>query len=97
MCCANNLCQFLQDTIAITQNFVSAANLPNVLQHLQNPALVSGCSLAERATLHDRFVAALQQHKPEVRSVRHVRPGFYYRRLGTNGDSQPCARRSSQR
>jgi hypothetical protein len=74
VCGANHLCQCLQDTVAITQNYVSAANLPNVLQHLQNPALVSGCSLAERATLHDRFVAALQQQKPEVQSVRHVRP-----------------------
>jgi hypothetical protein len=75
-CGANNLSPCLQDTVAITQNYVSAANLPSVLRHLQNPALVSGCSLAERATLHDRFVAALQQQKPEVRSVRHESSGF---------------------
>ncbi len=55
-----------QETTAITQNYVSGCNLPHVLRHLQDPNLVSGCSVEERATLHDRFVDALQDERPQV-------------------------------
>ncbi|PSC67356.1 F-box protein [Micractinium conductrix] len=56
------------DTVAVTQNFVSPANLTHVLAHLRSrsPALVSGCSKASRAGLYDRFVASLRQHRPEL-------------------------------
>lgn len=59
----------MQETVAITQNYVSACNLLRVLRHLQNPTLVSGCSSEERATLHDRFMEALQGHRPQVRQL----------------------------
>ena len=54
--------------MAVTQNFVSPANLTHVLAHLRSrsPALVSGCSKASRAGLYDRFVASLRQHRPEL-------------------------------
>ena len=32
----------------------------------RNPELVSGCSLEERETLHDRFLGALEEKKPGV-------------------------------
>lgn len=56
----------LEETIAVTQNHVSACNLPHVLRHLQNPTLVSGCGVEQRATLHDRFLDALRIHRPKV-------------------------------
>lgn len=56
------------DTVAVTQNFVSEVNLPHVLAHLRSrsPALVSGCDLAARADLYDRFRAALREHRPRL-------------------------------
>lgn len=51
------------DTIAVTQNYVSGSNLRHVLRFLgtRNPDLVSGLeSEEERRTLYDRFVEALK-------------------------------------
>lgn len=56
----------LEETLAITQNFVSACNLPFVLRHLEKPEVVSGCSPSERKTLRARFELALRKHKPEL-------------------------------
>lgn len=58
----------MQETLAITQNFVSATNLPHVLRHLENPDLISGCSTAERKTLRERFVRSLQESNPQASS-----------------------------
>lgn len=55
--------------MAITQNFVSAANLSHVLAFLKtgNPDLISGLASEEdRATLHDRFSRALRKRRPEA-------------------------------
>jgi Cupin-like domain len=60
----------LEESVAVTQNYVSAANLDHVLTFLKSPyanALVSGVnSEEERVTLHDRFLAALRKERPEV-------------------------------
>jgi len=58
----------LDDSIAITQNFVSEANLDRVLGVLatRSADLVSGLPEGERAGLHDRFVAALAEKRPGV-------------------------------
>lgn len=57
-----------QETIAVTQNYVSSAGLSAVLAFLKTGRadLVSGCAEDERADLHDRFVAALRQQRPQV-------------------------------
>ncbi len=62
----------LEPGVAVTQNFVSASNLPHVLAFLKpgkgrSDRLVSGCeSHADRARLHERFVQALERERPEV-------------------------------
>ena len=58
----------VQDSIAVTQNFVSSVGLRQCLAFLKtgNPDLVSGCLQHERTDLHQRFLAALQKHRPEV-------------------------------
>ena len=56
----------IQDTTAITQNYVSSVNLEHVLRQLCNPALVSGCGTEERATLRQRFLDALRRQRPQV-------------------------------
>lgn len=58
----------LQETLAITHNYVSTVNLPHVLKFLRSGRqdLVSGCAIHDRALLHDRFLAALQSHNPEA-------------------------------
>lgn len=58
----------LEPTVAITQNYVSSANLPYVLRFLRSGRadLVSGCSANERAGLHNRFVEVLQKHAPDT-------------------------------
>lgn len=62
--CALNL----EDSCAITQNFVSPVGLPHVLAFLRpgRADLVSGCSREDRCNLHDRFVAELRKQRPEV-------------------------------
>lgn len=60
----------LEESVAVTQNYVSAANLDYVLTFLGSPhadALVSGVKTEEeRVTLHDRFLTALRERKPHV-------------------------------
>lgn len=58
----------LQESIAVTQNYVSSANLQQVLDFLKGgrAELVSGCPFEQRGRLHDAFVGALQQHRPQV-------------------------------
>jgi len=58
----------MQESIAVTQNYVSSVNLPHVLKFLatQSEDLISGCPLADRSTLHRRFMTALEEHRPEV-------------------------------
>jgi JmjC domain, hydroxylase len=56
------------DTVAVTQNFVSEANLHAVLRVLRsrNAQLISGCPEADRRMLYDRFAAALRAARPEL-------------------------------
>ena len=51
----------VQDSFAVTQNFVSSVGLRQCLAFLKtgNPDLVSGCLQPERSALHQRFLAAL--------------------------------------
>ena len=59
----------LQESIALTQNFVSPVNLPHVLRFLATGSkeLISGCSEEDRQTIHQRLVSALQERTPQVR------------------------------
>ncbi|RAL51760.1 hypothetical protein DM860_010478 [Cuscuta australis] len=55
----------LEDSIAITQNFVSSRNLLNVLDFLRRPnarSLVSGTD--DRVNLHDKFKNAIEASRP---------------------------------
>ena len=68
--CALNL----EDTLAITQNYVSRANLRHVLNFLKSPhadVLVSGVPDEECVTLGPRFVEALERegHGELLRSI----------------------------
>jgi hypothetical protein len=58
----------MQESIAVTQNYVSSVGLSAVLAFLRTGRadLVSGCSEEDRARLHDRFVSALREHRPEA-------------------------------
>jgi hypothetical protein len=58
----------LEEAVAVTQNYVSPANLPHVLRHLRSrsPALVSGCAAEARSGLYDTFAAALRRQRPEL-------------------------------
>lgn len=62
-------CHVLQESIAVTQNYVSSANLQQVLNFLKagSTELVSGCPFEQRGRLHDAFVCALQKQRPQVR------------------------------
>jgi Cupin-like domain len=52
----------IEDSIAITKNFVSTTNLASVLQFLrQNPHNISGLPLHEREHLYDKFLTVLEQ------------------------------------
>jgi Cupin-like domain len=52
----------IEDSIAITQNFVSTTNLASVLQFLrQNPHNISGLPLHEREHLYDKFLTVLEE------------------------------------
>ena len=66
----------MQETLAITHNYVSSANLAHVLDFLgsRREDLVSGCAPHARASLHDRFSAALQTQKPEVLAAAQLSP-----------------------
>ncbi len=57
-----------QESIAVTQNYVSSAGLSAVLAFLKtgNADLVSGCAEGDRADMHDRFVEALREQRPQV-------------------------------
>ena len=52
----------------MTQNYVSSTNLQQVLDFLKGgrAELVSGCPFEQRGGLHDAFVTALQQYRPQV-------------------------------
>ena len=67
----------LEETCAITQNFVSKVNLPHVLRFLRSPKaniLVSGVETdPEKVTLHDRFLTVLRDRVPAI--VESL-PGF---------------------
>ena len=58
----------LQESVAVTQNFVSSVGLRQCLAFLKtgNPDLVSGCLQHQRTNLHQRFLAALREHRPKV-------------------------------
>ena len=58
----------MQESIAVTQNYVSSANLQHVLDFLKGgrTELVSGCPFEQRGRLHDAFLSALRQQRPQV-------------------------------
>lgn len=60
----------LEECCAITQNYVSTANLTHVMKFLSSPhanKLVSGVETdEEKLSLHDRFLAALERSQPDV-------------------------------
>jgi hypothetical protein len=58
----------LEESVAVTQNFVSSVNLRHVLTFLrtQNPELVSGCRFDQRASLHHRFEQAMDIAHPKL-------------------------------
>lgn len=58
----------LEECIAVTQNYVSSANLQHVLNFLKEgrTEMVSGCPFEQRGRLHDAFVCALEQKHPEA-------------------------------
>lgn len=60
----------LTESCAITQNYVSLTNIGHVLKFLKSPhanVLVSGVTTEEeKITLHDRFIEALRNKRPEV-------------------------------
>ncbi|KAF5834671.1 hypothetical protein DUNSADRAFT_8553 [Dunaliella salina] len=55
-------------TIAVTQNYVSSANVVDVLRFIRpgRRDLISGCAPDERDRLHGRFLLALKEHRPDV-------------------------------
>jgi hypothetical protein len=57
----------IEDSIAITQNYVSSSNLPHVLIFLRDMKYaISGIDPKDADTMHERFVAALSAQKPEA-------------------------------
>ena len=55
----------LEDTIAVTQNYVSTSNLFNVLSYLsRSPKLISGVPHDKRPHLKAQFMLALQEKAP---------------------------------
>lgn len=56
----------LDETLALTQNFVSTVNLPHVLRFLKNGTEdhISGLPMDQRAGLYNRFVEALEAKEP---------------------------------
>lgn len=70
----------MQESIAVTQNYASSANLKHVLAFLKDSRteMVSGCPFEQRGHLHDAFVAALRQKRPKVRVARQAACNTYY-------------------
>ena len=57
----------LEPSVALTQNFVAATNLPAVLRFLsESKGAVSGVSDADAQGLHAAFTAALQAACPDL-------------------------------
>ncbi|GIL98133.1 hypothetical protein Vretimale_3593, partial [Volvox reticuliferus] len=69
--CALNL----EESCALTQNFVSEVGLPATLAFLKSrrPELVSGCAHENRGNLYDRFVAVLRKKRPQVLAAVEAR------------------------
>eukprot|EP00887_Chlorella_sp_A99_P005234 scaffold1.g5234.t1 len=66
-----HVCLNLEETVAITQNFVTEVTLPHALAFLKagqtNPDLISGVGAAEdRVLLHDRLVEVLERERPQA-------------------------------
>jgi hypothetical protein len=72
----------IEESIAITQNFVSSTNLPAVCRFLRTkPEQVSGleqqqdalgeaaCETLAKQSLYDRFIGALREQRPELLPV----------------------------
>ena len=56
----------VEDSVAVTTNFVSAAGLHHCLNFLQQmPHAISGVPPEDVSTLHARFVAAMREHHPQ--------------------------------
>ncbi|KXZ56047.1 hypothetical protein GPECTOR_2g1599 [Gonium pectorale] len=62
--CALNL----EESCALTQNFVSEVGLPATLAflHSRRPEMVSGCAHESRCNLYDRFVEVLREKRPQL-------------------------------
>ncbi|EKU23408.1 hypothetical protein NGA_0694400 [Nannochloropsis gaditana CCMP526] len=65
----------LEESLAITQNYVSLSNLPHVLSFLRDtPHLISGVPEAERPLLYARFREALRESYPQVLQEAEGKP-----------------------
>ncbi|GIL47321.1 hypothetical protein Vafri_4169, partial [Volvox africanus] len=69
--CALNL----EESCALTQNFVSEVGLPATLAFLKSrrPELVSGCAHENRCNLYDRFMTVLREKRPHVLAAVEAR------------------------
>ena len=56
----------LEESVAITQNYVSRNNIRQVLRYIKNPELVSGCPIEQRVTLYERFYEKLREERPKL-------------------------------
>ena len=57
----------LEETVALTQNFVSRCNLPKVLDFLEEqPHNISGLSVDQRPHLYARVTAAMETAHPQL-------------------------------
>lgn len=79
----------LEESVAITQNFVSRVTLPHVLGFLatRNADLVSGCDVSARGSLHERFLGALRRERPELLRLIPSEIGGDASAGGTGGDN----------
>jgi len=77
----------LDESVAVTHNFVSERNLDAVLSFLRTgtgvQGLVSGCE--QRNSLLRRFVAALKRHRPEVWAAHEAREAARHERAEREG------------
>ncbi|CAI5517270.1 unnamed protein product [Closterium sp. Naga37s-1] len=89
----------LEESIALTQNYVSSANLLDVMRFLQRPnarVLVSGMGEGQREGLHDRFRECLAVHRPgllereerdeEERELRRKQKAAFWEQAANAGD-----------